>query len=110
MNLNDAAKYAATKENPNPTPTNIWYWKSKIMEGYRRNQIQLDVSEVDDKLAFEVDENELESWLAKRGSRTYRGFRLDMDIQSALDDRFKGRNGPMSDWVNEVLRQAIQAE
>lgn len=95
MNLDEAAKYAAHRDNPNHYPHAIRYWKSRIVLASMRELVKIDEH-------GNLDKDELDTWLE---GRVLRVIKFDRDIDEELS-KLKGY-GAISDLVNQAVREKL---
>lgn len=95
MNLDEAAKYAAYRDNPNHHPHAIRYWKSRIVLASMRGLIQIDEND-------NLDQAELDVWMEGRAQRL---IKFDRDLDEKLRE-LKGY-GAISDFVNQAVREKL---
>lgn len=96
MTLDEAAKYLAERYISEPYPYQIKYWKSRLVFAYMRGHIT-------ETPTLE----EIENWLENNVNRQRVTIRFDKDLHEKLQQRFGGKYGEMSDFVNRAVREAL---
>lgn len=96
MNLDQAAKHLAEKYNPTPYSYQVRYWKSRLVFAFLRGN-----------LSDTPTQEEVENWLENTASRQRVTIQFDRDLHEKLQERFRGKYGEMSDFVNKVVREAL---
>lgn len=96
MDLNEASLYIAKKFYDNPYEYQKKYWKSRLVFAFMRGN-----------LSDTPTQEEVENWLENTASRQRVTIQFDRDLHEKLQERFRGKYGEMSDFVNKVVREAL---